>query len=818
MEPAQPPTPELEAIEFPTLTGLVARGARTRLARAALARMSPWDGLRGLRRLRQLELGPLWQSDPAALPVVPFDEALEELLNPAGWPQPEHWRQLREGLRACALLLRGIRVLVWPEAVPAPAGTELGIDRLQVTAELLPDPMPLAEQLTRSFTEDGQLDPMKVPALAGLYRARTRCFQAVQTRLQKILRDYPEAFQEANVVERNGRQCLPVRVERRSMVPGLVLERSGSGATVFLEPFEAVQLNNDYVEADQEYTQAVHAFLRDLLEGLRARRFDFERWHRFQADADEALALLRWAALCDGILPDLGQDRLHLLEARHPLLLPGVRTALELEPLAHEAVALTLELDRERPGVVISGSNTGGKTVVLKTVGLLTALARSGCAIPARPGTEVPELATLHANIGDHQTLVGSLSTFSSQILHLKQIIAQARPGGLVLLDELGTGTDPKEGAALGIALLQALSRRHCWVLCSTHLGEISQWALRHPRFQNASVQFDEERLAPTYRLLVGMPGQSRALTIAAKLGLPAFILEHAEKVLGQREQDWREFLRQLEADRLRVMAEAEALEQRAALLEKDREILARREEALRTQQDQFQRDSHDKIQRVLDFLDHESRRLVKELKEKQKAGLAEAAQADRVGNEARERIRTMDQIARAELGAAAAPRRPATDLPELRVGGFARHRGLGVEGRITAIKGDRVMLQNPQGRSLEARAGELEPLFRGDLGGRGDRVAPARGAVRVRADAVALESEINLIGRASDDVDLEIHRFVEASIGAGQKFIRVVHGHGTGRLKAAVREALKGHPGIARVEDAPQSQGGAGATLITLR
>ena len=818
MEPAQPPTPELEAIEFPTLTGLVARGARTRLARAALARMSPWDGLRGLRRLRQLELGPLWQSDPAALPVVPFDEALEELLNPAGWPQPEHWRQLREGLRACALLLRGIRVLVWPEAVPAPAGTELGIDRLQVTAELLPDPMPLAEQLTRSFTEDGQLDPMKVPALAGLYRARTRCFQAVQTRLQKILRDYPEAFQEANVVERNGRQCLPVRVERRSMVPGLVLERSGSGATVFLEPFEAVQLNNDYVEADQDYTQAVHAFLRDLLEGLRARRFDFERWHRFQADADEALALLRWAALCDGILPDLGQDRLHLLEARHPLLLPGVRAALELEPLAHEAVALTLELDRERPGVVISGSNTGGKTVVLKTVGLLTALARSGCAIPARPGTEVPELATLHANIGDHQTLVGSLSTFSSQILHLKQIIAQARPGGLVLLDELGTGTDPKEGAALGIALLQALSRRHCWVLCSTHLGEISQWALRHPRFQNASVQFDEERLAPTYRLLVGMPGQSRALTIAAKLGLPAFILEHAEKVLGQREQDWREFLRQLEADRLRVMAEAEALEQRAALLEKDREILARREEALRTQQDQFQRDSHDKIQRVLDFLDHESRRLVKELKEKQKAGLAEAAQADRVGNEARERIRTMDQIARAELGAAAAPRRPATDLPELRVGGFARHRGLGVEGRITAIKGDRVMLQNPQGRSLEARAGELEPLFRGDLGGRGDRVAPARGAVRVRADAVALESEINLIGRASDDVDLEIHRFVEASIGAGQKFIRVVHGHGTGRLKAAVREALKGHPGIARVEDAPQSQGGAGATLITLR
>jgi len=772
--------------------------------------MSPWDGLRGLRRLRQQELGPLWAADPAALPVVPFDEALDEVLNPIGWPLPEHWRQLREGLRACAVLLRSVAALVWPEGQPAPEGTELGIDRLQVTAELLPDPMPLADQLARSFTEDGQLDPMKVPGLAERYRARSRCFQAVQSRLQKTLRDVPEAFQENNIVERNGRQCLAVRVERRGMVPGLVLDRSSSGATVFQEPFEAVPLNNDYVEADQEYTQAVQAFLRDLLERLRGRRFDFERWHRFQADADEALALLRWAALCDGILPDLGQDRLRLLEARHPLLLPAVRAALDLDPLDHEAVPLTLELDRERPGVVISGSNTGGKTVVLKSVGLLTALARAGCAIPARPGTEVPELATLHADIGDHQTLVGSLSTFSSHILHLKQIIAQARRGGLVLLDELGTGTDPKEGAALGIALLQALSRRQCWVLCSTHLGEISQWALRHPRFQNASVQFDEDRLAPTYRLLVGMPGQSRALTIAAKLGLPAFILEHAEKVLGQREQDWREFLRQLEADRLRVMEEAAALAQRAALLEKDSLILARREEALRTRQDQFQRDSKEKVQRVLDFLDHESRRLVRELKDQQKAEAQ--GNPDRIGTEARERIRTMEQIARAELGEQAPRARPAADLPMLKEGGYARHRGLGVEGRILVIKGDRVTLETVQGRRLEARAGELEPVFRSDLG------AAPRGQVRLRADAEPPPSEINLIGRASDDVDTEIHRFVEGSIAAGQKFIRVVHGHGTGRLKAAVRAALKGHPGIARVEDAPQNQGGAGATLITLR
>ena len=376
-----------------------------------------------------------------------------------------------------------------------------------------------------------------------------------------------------------------------------------------------------------------------------------------------------------------------------------------------------------------------------------------------------------------------------------------------MLLDELGTGTDPKEGSALGISILHALARRRCWVFCSTHLGEISRWALRHVRFQNASVQFDEDRLAPTFRLLVGMPGQSRALTIAAKLGLPRFVLDHAEKVLGKQEQDWREFLKQLEADRLRLLEEGEVLKLQQVALEKDQRILSQREAALREQQEKSQRESRDKVQRVLDFIDHESRRLVKELKEKQKT--SEAFSADRVGSEARERVKTIEQIVRAELGTPVS--RPS--LLELKEGGYARHRGLGVEGKVVGLKGDRATLSTAQGRRMEARVGELEPIVRAEL-----EAAPRVGRLRIRAESLEIDSELNLIGRASDDVDLDIHRFVEASLSAGQKFIRVVHGHGTGRLKAAVRLALKGHPGIAKVEDAPQSQGGAGATLITLR
>ncbi len=804
--------PELAALEFPEAVRLIQSGARTESARASLGAMDPWDGLAGLRRLHQLELQDTWAATPDQLPILAMDEALAELLNPAGWLLPEHWRQLREGLWALARLLQTLARLPWPEDRPPPAGVHLGIDRLQVTAALLPDPAPLGERLTRSFSPDGRLDPLRIPALASLHRHRQDAFQAVQAKLQKLLRGTPDAFNEAMIVDRNGRFCLPVRSERRSLVPGLVLDRSGSGATVFIEPMEAVALNNAFVEADRDYTQAVQAFLRELLAELRARREDFVRWRHLQGLADQGLALLRWAGLCDGLLPHLEADpkqgRLCLLEARHPMLLPAVRAALDLEPLPHPVVPLNLVLEAGKPGLVISGSNTGGKTVVLKTVGLLSALAACGCAVSVREGSSFPALPSVHADIGDHQTITGSLSTFSSHVLHLKEILENVQDGGLVLLDELGTGTDPKEGAALGIALLQTLSRRRCWILCSTHLGDISQWALRHTRFQNASVQFDEARLAPTYRLLVGQPGQSRALTIAARLGLPKPVLDHADRVLGQREQDWRDFLRELEAERTRLLGEAEALDQQRAAAERDRQILQEREARLRHEREAFERESREKVARVLEFLDHEGKRLVKELKAQQKAA---TMNADRLGTEAHDRVKQLARLASAELGPAHARARPA-EAEALREGGYARHRGLGLEGKVAALRGDRVTLETPQGRRLECRLGELEPISARETA---PRVA---GKVRVRAEVQEIDSEINLIGRASDDIDSEVYRFVEEALAAGRRYIRIVHGHGTGKLKAAVREALRGHPGIARVEDAPQAQGGAGATVVTLR
>jgi DNA mismatch repair protein MutS2 len=599
------------------------------------------------------------------------------------------------------------------------------------------------------------------------------------------------------------------------MVQGLVLDRSGSGATAFIEPFAAVSLNNAYMEADAEYKEAVITFLRGLLDSLRSKAEDFMRWREFLADADETIALLQWARLCDGALPKLGADGLARLCAHHPLLLPKVRSALGLDGIGHEVVPLDLALGVDMPCLVISGSNTGGKTVTLKTVGLLATLANCGCAIPAKPGTEFPPMASLHADIGDHQTLIGSLSTFSSHIMHLKIILGQARRNGLVLLDELGTGTDPREGAALGIAILDALSSRGSWVLCSTHLGEISQWALKHPRFQNASVQFDEDLLAPTYRLLMGQPGQSRAITIAEKLGLPKPILALARKKLGRREQDWREFLRQLEAERSRLLQESDELAKAKAAVEKDMRILADREAQLMGRQEKFKEESSAKLARVLEFADAESKRLVKEMKAQQKESRKDKGppvNPDRAGTEAKERVKVIEDIAHMEL-ASLMPKTKPIDPKAIVVGMYAKHRGLGIKGRIASIKGKKAILETAPGRSLEAPLDGLEPLDR-----RMPTMDTLGGRTRVRADYSDIEGELNLIGRASDDIDLEVHRFIESALASGNRFIRIVHGHGTGRLKKAVWEALHGHPGISCVEDAPQAQGGAGATLVSLK
>jgi DNA mismatch repair protein MutS2 len=294
---------------------------------------------------------------------------------------------------------------------------------------------------------------------------------------------------------------------------------------------------------------------------------------------------------------------------------------------------------------------------------------------------------------------------------------------------------------------------------------------------------------------------------------MPKAVLNQALKTLGRREQDWREFLRQLEAERGRLMEESDELAKGLAALEKDRRIMADREARFKHQQESFKEESEQKLARVLDFADHESKRLVKELKTQQKASMNERAEPDRLGTEAKERIRAIETIARQEL-APVLPKPRVRQPGEIAVGAHAKHRGLGIEGRVASLKGKTAILETSPGRRAEVSIDELEPVSQKQP----TETRLAGGRVRVKAEFREIDSELNLIGRASDDVEFEIHRFVESALASGYRFIRLVHGHGTGRLKKAVRDILRDHPNIASIEDAPQAQGGAGATVVVLR
>ena len=272
MRISKPLQAELEALEFPDLQELIGRGARTLAGRAAIKTMHPFDGRANVRRLRQMELEPLWRQRPENLPISNLDAAFQELLNPIGWLLPEHWRSFRDGLPALAQLLRSVAGLGWSTDLIAPEGTHPGIDCLHITAALLPDPTVFAERFRRVFTEDGLLDALKVPGLADLHSQRQRAFQSVQAKLNRLLREHAEAFQEASIVERNGRFCLPVRTDRRGQVQGLVLDRSSTGATLFLEPMDVVALNNDFVEAPRYHQDVYQLFYMAHLDRLPFRK------------------------------------------------------------------------------------------------------------------------------------------------------------------------------------------------------------------------------------------------------------------------------------------------------------------------------------------------------------------------------------------------------------------------------------------------------------------------------------------------------------------------------------------------------------------
>jgi DNA mismatch repair protein MutS2 len=629
----------------------------------------------------------------------------------------------------------------------------------------------------------------RASARLGSLRANLRAAQSrLQQRLDGLVRS-PELLrllQDPIVTQRGGRYVVPVKAEHRAAVKGIVHDQSASGQTVFIEPLEIMEANNALREAELAERLEVERILDQLSRRIEKSAEDLEATTTALAALDLILAKAQYADSLQATRPELNADGiLDLVDARHPLLVEQ-----------GSVVGIDVQLGGEFRVLVITGPNTGGKTVTLKTIGLLTAMASCGLAIPADRG-RVPVVRRIFADIGDEQSIAQSLSTFSSHLRNVVATLADAERGDLALLDEVGAGTDPDEGAALAMAVLETLLERGVLAAATTHYPELKAFALNTPGVRNASMEFDSNTLRPTFRLRIGLPGASNAFAIAERLGLDKAVLHRADAHLSELHRSLERTL--LEAERQRTELSTALEEARVSAADAAAATAGARRDA-----DRFRDDAQRALRRARAEAD--------EL-------LLQARRALRQAEEASERAakRNLVEEARAALAeaesarAAASPPTVASLTVPIAIGSPVLVDGVAEPGTLLAID-DRGMADVAAGAMrLRVPAAQLRPAPES----REQPIRSDRPVVTGSAPSVPLQLDIR--GARAEEALAVLDRYLNDAAVAGVARLRIVHGKGTGALRTAIRAALSGHPLVRTHEPAGPSEGGDGATIVML-
>jgi DNA mismatch repair protein MutS2 len=686
----------------------------------------------------------------------------------------------------------------------------------------------LVARVTNKILPNGELDDRASPELAAIRHEINVLRSRITRSLEGLMRRSAEAIQDELVTIRNDRFVIPVKADHRGRIQGVAHGYSSSGATAFVEPLETIEANNELQSLHESEAREIARILFGLSEELRAQLPGIELAAQAVAELDfiNARAIFHQNFNC--VIPDIqadvapyGSGELELFEARHPLLEENLRAS------GGSVVPVSFALSGEKNAMVISGANAGGKTVVLKTTGLLALMALSGISVPAN-SARIPFYSSVLADIGDHQSLAANLSTFTSHVANIARMLELCEAPALVLLDEVGTGTDPEEGSALGVAVVDHF-RRGCGahVIATTHYNGLKMYAGNEEGVVNASVEFDDKTLRPTYRLLVGVAGASSGLEIARRFGVPAPIVDDAIRSVKDSSLQASEYLRRIkreaeEAEALRVALEEEraavaekfaALDKEAAKQERERqltfdqsvqrtfaeiekragELVAKIED--RTERVRLERDA----QRQIAEMKRTAQREVRIVRERQ------PVQTDRVDPE---------RVAETPEYVPAAPR-------EIVVGDNVKLRSFGSVGIVDQIKDGmaevrvkslrfRERLENlelVQSTAPKPQQGKLEKLRRS-----------AEAEVHLGAAEDKAQSELNVIGQTTDEAVDAVDKFLDEASLASLSKVRIIHGHGTGALRRAIGALLDGHPHVSRFLPAPPDQGGAGATLVELR
>ena len=850
-------------LEFDRIMLAVGRLAQTRLGREAVARVVP-------------------RPDPAEVRArLGRTSEMRRHLALGGsmtLTAPENIEQIRASLQAEGqalepLELRGLADLV-ANVEAAAAGIRRNSTELPLLTALVRDLSPFRDEVAlvrRAIDPSGDVLDEASPGLKHVRDRLRKQRQALRTAFDRLVRGRESAkyLQDQVVTDRNGRFVVIVRAEHRDSVPGIVHGSSASGASLYVEPMATVPLNNDVVELTEREREEVHKVLVGLANLFRARAADVDAAIDAVATLDALYAMARMGDLTRAIEAEIVDAKaigaapvLEWRGARHPLLIPAVRELLsetlpgslfpvggaetsksnpagdttppptgKSEPgrVSGGPVPVDILLAPPTRTLVISGPNTGGKTVALKAAGLLALMTQAGLHVPAGDGSRMTVFSCIFADIGDEQSIAASLSTFSGHMMNIASMEREFALPALILLDEVGSGTDPVEGGALGMAIVDHFRKRGALVIATTHDDTMKSYGATTDGVTIAAFGFDPETYAPTYRLLYGTAGRSLALEIASRLGIPASVIEAARKGRTTRET-------QLEAHLARVERDMQALDHDRRLAAKERadaaaerEKLRAREAAIREREQQISKRIDAAVNARVREAREEIDRAIAKLKQKTAALESEArAKGPRLvttGDLGDLRTEARAAVERAASGARTQPADldADADAPAYtpKIGDKVRAGGLGFEGIVRAIDGNTAELE-VLGKRIKARVADLR--LSGQRGSSAGEASGERGKSQVRVNVSLAEresgiaSEINVIGSTVDDAVTRVSRFIDEALLTDVTSLRIVHGHGTGQLRKGLGAYLRNHPLVTKVSPAPPNEGGDAVTVIALK
>jgi DNA mismatch repair protein MutS2 len=843
----------LQALEFEQIAGAVRSLALTPLGAARLKGLRPHtDARRITSLLAGTTEGVRYLADNGSFPLqAPADlDAILSALAIEGRP------------------LEPVRLIGLADFIDSVEQTRAAVKRA-------PGQLPLLHALTEgSFSFKGEIADVreKISASGEVVDHASQDLRSIRDRLGKHrarLRSTLESFlrgketakylQEQIVTDRNGRYVLVIKAEHRAAIPGIIHGSSASGASLFLEPLSTVEVNNEIVALEEQEAAEVRRVLLLMSDAFRRRAAELQRLVELATELDTIQAKARFSTLVGGVEPAISPDgAFELRAARHPLLIEAVVDRLAgLGPVADgaqpgrpadegaeaadrplgestgrrtqapvtEPVPVDIVLDPPATVLVITGPNTGGKTVALKTAGLLALMAQAGLHVPAAPGSRVPVFRSVFADIGDEQSIAASLSTFSWHVANIVGMDRSLVLPALILFDEIGAGTDPAEGGALGMAVIDYFRAKGALVIATTHSDAVKSYASTSAGVATAAFGFNPETFAPTYRLSYGSPGRSLALEIAGRLGMNQAILGAARQNLSAREAQLAEHLAKIDQD-------LHALEHERRLVAREHQMLGdaetrirAREEGLRQREDAAKRRLDEQLDERLRQARREIDRIVDELK-RRTGELAEQAE--------RRALKQAPVISTGDAGAARAEARAAVDavVTQVRLSGgetapaqtpqVAQVRptvgdrvtvpGLGLEGTLAAIH-DHEGEVEVQGKRVRAKLIDLRVVSKASSSG------PARVSVNVQVQSRdQLSGDLNVIGCTVEEALARAERFLDDVLLTEQRTVRVIHGYGTGQLKRAIAQYLQSHPLVVRFDAAPPEQGGGGVTVVELK